>query len=48
MFSQEFVNILMGKLVAELKQKQVHQPEKWLADLAISSIHLKEGNTFAR
>ena len=23
-------------------------PEKWMAHLAISSIHLKEGNTFAR
>ena len=32
----------------ERRQHQSHQPEKWMADLAIASVHLKEGNTFAR
>jgi hypothetical protein len=31
-----------------MKKHPGHQPEKWMADLAIASTHLKEGNTFAR
>jgi hypothetical protein len=46
--SQEFVSILIEKILNEIEQQQTHQPEKWMADLAISSIHLKEGNTFSR
>jgi hypothetical protein len=29
-------------------EQSTHQTEKWMAKLAISSVHLKEGNTFAR
>jgi hypothetical protein len=33
----------------QIKQNEpLNKPEKWMADLAISSVHLKEGNTFAR
>ena len=39
----------MTKVLKEERQHQSHhQPEKWMADLAIASVHLKEGNTFAR
>jgi hypothetical protein len=46
---QEFIPSLISKILVEMGQQQTHhRPEKWLADLAIGSIHLKEGNTFAR
>ena len=49
LFFQEFVLALIEKVVDQLRQNETsHQPEKWMADLAISSVHLKEGNTFAR
>ena len=41
--------VLVTKVLKEERQHQSHhQPEKWMADLAIASVHLKEGNTFAR
>jgi hypothetical protein len=46
---QEFIESLTSKILVEMGQQQTeHRREKWLADLAIGSIHLKEGNTFAR
>ena len=30
------------------ENEPTHHPEKWMAELAIGSIHLKEGNTFVR
>ena len=38
----------MEKVLDEERRQPHHQPEKWMADLAIASVHLKEGNTFAR
>ena len=40
---------LRTKVLDNIKQHEPsHQPEKWMAELSISSVHLKEGNTFAR
>ena len=46
---QDFITALCNKVLEHMKQNApTNQPEKWMAHLAISSIHLKEGNTFAR
>ena len=40
--------MLCNKILDSLQQQISHKPERWMSDLAIGSIHLKEGNTFAR
>ena len=48
-FVQDFAAALCAKVLEHIKLNEpTHQPEKWMANLAISSVHLKEGNTFAR
>ena len=40
---------MCNKVLDHMKQNiPNYLPEKWMAHLAICSIHLKEGNTFAR
>jgi len=44
-----FIWTLKEKILTDVKKNEpTHQPEKWMADLAIGSVHLKEGNTFVR
>jgi len=31
-----------------IKSQQTHKPQNWMSDLAMGSIYLKEGNTFAK
>ena len=45
---QGFVQVLESKILEQIKDHQTFEAEKWMADLAIRSIHLKEGNTFSR
>ncbi len=47
-FFQEFTVVLCNKILESLQQQTTYKPERWMSDLAIGSIHLKEGNTFAR
>ena len=45
---QDFISCLCNKVLGLMKEKSTHHPEKWMSDLAVGSIRLKEGNTFAR
>ena len=45
---QDFISCLCNKVLDLVKEKSTHHPEKWMSDLAVGSIRLKEGNTFAR
>ena len=39
---------LCNKVLERVKEQSSYQPEKWMSNLAIGSMRLKEGNTFAR
>jgi len=45
---QEFLTVLLDKVLELLKKNEGPNPEKWLTNLAVDSIHLREGDTFAK
>ena len=40
--------VIFEKLLLLVEQTIIPEPEKWLVNLAIDSVYLKEGNTFAK
>lgn len=42
------MTVLLDKVLELLKKSEGPNPEKWLTNLAVDSIHLREGNTFAK
>ena len=46
---QDFVSAVREKVLSDMEHKPpTHEADKWMANLAIMSVHLKEGNTFVR
>ena len=42
------MTLVFDKLLRLIKSKTINEPEKWLVNLAIDSVYIKEGNTFAK